>query len=395
MKAATPLSGFTIGITASRRAEEFATLLTRRGASVMQAPAIRIVPSADDGELERVTREIIDNPPDIVVATTGIGFRGWMAAADGWGQAEELGLALASSRLLARGAKAKGEIRAAGLGEEWSPDSESSAEVLDRLLGEGVEGQRIAVQLHGAGLEAAQLSGAGLERELVADFCEVLRRAGAEVIAVPVYRWTPLEDRAPMDRMIELVATGGLDAVSFTSAPAVSTLLKRAEEIGMIELVLHSFRHRVLAACVGSVAAGPLRELEVPTTIPARSRLGALARHIEDELPLRANKIHAAGHELSIRGGCVVVDGEVRQLPPAGMSLMRTLGARPGRVVPRDDLLAALPGGGEDTHAVEMAVARLRASLGAPKAVQTVVKRGYRLALEPVDHLDLRAEGLC
>ncbi|MBV6760110.1 MULTISPECIES: uroporphyrinogen-III synthase [Rhodococcus] len=383
MNDATPLCGFTIGITASRRAEEFATLLTRRGATVVHAPAIRIIPLADDTELERVTRQIIDNPPEIVVATTGIGFRGWMEAADGWGEAEELGRALASSRLLARGPKAKGAIRAADLREEWSPASESSAEVLDHLLGEGVEGKRIAVQLHGA----------TTEWEPVADFCEVLRCAGADVIAVPVYRWTPLEDQAPMDRMIELIASGGLDAVSFTSAPAVASLLTRAKETGMIEMVLHSFRHRVLAACVGPVTAGPLRELEVPTTMPARSRLGALARHIADELPRRANKIHTAGHELSIRGGCVVVDGEVRQLPPAAMSLMRTLGARPGRVVPRDELLAALPGGGGDTHAVETAVARLRASLGAPKAVQTVVKRGYRLALDPVDCADSREEG--
>ena len=37
------------------------------------------------------------------------------------------------------------------------------------------------------------------------------------------------------------------------------------------------------------------------------------------------------------------------------------------------------PPGGGDEHAVEMAVARLRAALGAP-LIGTVVKRGYRLA---------------
>ena len=74
----TPLAGFTIGVTAARRAEEFGTLLTRRGATVVHAPAIRIIPLSDDTELERVTREIIVNPPQIVVGTTGIGFRGWM-----------------------------------------------------------------------------------------------------------------------------------------------------------------------------------------------------------------------------------------------------------------------------------------------------------------------------
>ncbi|NLE80756.1 MAG: uroporphyrinogen-III synthase [Rhodococcus sp.] len=370
-----PLCGFTVGITASRRAEEFAALLTRRGANVVHAPAIRIIPLADDAELERVTREIIDNPPAIVVATTGIGFRGWMEAADGWGEAEQLTSALASTTLLARGPKAKGAIRAADLREEWSPESESSAEVLDHLLEQGVEGVRIAVQLHGA----------TTEWEPIPDFCEALREAGADVIAVPVYRWTPLDDQAPMDRMIEMVTLGALDAVSFTSAPAVASMLTRAKATGMLEPMLHALRTRVLAVCVGPVTAAPLHELDVPTTQPSRARLGALARHIIDELPRRSEKIRAAGHDLSIRGGCVVVDGEVRQLPPAAMSLIRTLGARPGRVVPRDELLSVLPGGGGDTHAVETAVARLRASLGAPKAVQTVVKRGYRLALDPTD----------
>lgn len=370
-----PLCGFTVGITASRRAEEFSALLTRRGAQVVHAPAIRIIPLADDAELERVTHEIIDNPPDIVVATTGIGFRGWMETADGWGEAERLGRALTSTTLVARGPKAKGAIRAADLREGWSPASESSAEVLEHLLGQGVQGVRIAVQLHGA----------TTEWEPIPDFCEVLRNAGAEVIAVPVYRWTPPDDQVAVDRMIEMVSMGALDAVSFTSAPAVAAMLTRAKETGMLEPMLHALRTRVLAACVGPITAAPLRELDVPTTQPSRSRLGALARHIADELPRRTGRIQAAGHELSIRGGCVVVDGEVRQLPPAAMSLIRTLGARPGRVVPRDELLSVLPGGGGDTHAVETAVARLRASLGAPKVVQTVVKRGYRLALDPVD----------
>lgn len=35
------LAGFTIGVTATRRREEFAALLERRGARVVRAPAIR------------------------------------------------------------------------------------------------------------------------------------------------------------------------------------------------------------------------------------------------------------------------------------------------------------------------------------------------------------------
>jgi uroporphyrinogen-III synthase len=70
-------------------------------------------------------------------------------------------------------------------------------------------------------------------------------------------------------------------------------------------------------------------------------------------------------------------------VPRAGMAILRALARRPGRVVARAELLRSLPGGSSDEHAVETAMARLRTALGEPKLVQTVVKRGYRLALDP------------
>jgi uroporphyrinogen-III synthase len=64
------------------------------------------------------------------------------------------------------------------------------------------------------------------------------------------------------------------------------------------------------------------------------------------------------------------------------MATIRALAARPGNVVSRGDLLNVLPGGGTDTHAVETAVLRLRTALGDKHIVTTVVKRGYRLAVD-------------
>ena len=85
-----PLAGFTVGVTAARRADELGALLQRRGAAVLHAPALRIVPLADDTELLAATKGLIDHAPDVAVATTAIGFRGWVEAADGWGLGEQL-----------------------------------------------------------------------------------------------------------------------------------------------------------------------------------------------------------------------------------------------------------------------------------------------------------------
>ncbi|MEV6172869.1 uroporphyrinogen-III synthase [Streptomyces sp. NPDC051954] len=363
-----PLAGFTVGVTAARRADELGALLQRRGAAVLHAPALRIVPLSDDGELLAATKDIVDNVPDIVVATTAIGFRGWVEAADGWGLGEDLLDRLRGVELLARGPKVKGAIRAAGLTEEWSPSSESMAEVLDRLLEEGVEGRRIAVQLHG---------------EPLPGFVESLRAAGAEVVGVPVYRWMPPEDIGPVDRLLDAAVSRGLDALTFTSAPAAASLLNRAEERGLQPELLAALHHDVLPACVGPVTALPLQAVGVDTVSPERFRLGPLVQLLCKELPARARSLPVAGHRVEIRGHAVLVDGELKPVPPAGMSLLRALSRRPGWVVARAELLRALPGAGRDEHAVETAMARLRTALGAPKLIQTVVKRGYRLALDP------------
>ncbi|MFG2941682.1 uroporphyrinogen-III synthase [Streptomyces sp. NPDC048282] len=363
-----PLAGFTVGVTAARRADELGALLQRRGAAVLHAPALRIVPLADDGELLAATKEIIDQVPDIVVATTAIGFRGWVEAADGWGVGEQLLGRLRDVELLARGPKVKGAIRAAGLTEEWSPSSESMAEVLDRLLEEGVDGRRIAVQLHG---------------EPLPGFVESLRAAGAEVVPVPVYRWMPPEDLGPVDRLLDAVVSRSVDAITFTSAPAAASLLSRAGDRGLRAELLAALNHDVVPACVGPVTALPLQALGIDTVQPERFRLGPLVQLLCQELPSRARALPVAGHRVEIRGHAVLVDGALRPVPPAGMSLLRALARRPGWVVARAELLRALPGAGRDEHAVETAMARLRTALGAPKLIQTVVKRGYRLALDP------------
>ena len=358
-----PLAGYTVAVTAARRKEELGALLDRRGARVVYAPAIRIVPLSDDAELVAATREVMARPVDLVIATPGVGFRGWLEAAEAW----DLPLVehLRPARVMARGPKARGAIRGGGLVDAWSPESESSAEVLAHLLSgaEGpLEGRRIAVQLHGDPLP---------------DVVAGLREAGAEVVTVPVYRWVLPEDVVPVRRLVASIVAGTVDAVTFTSAPAAASLLTVADELGSREALVASMTNGVLAIAVGSVTAGPLEAAGIPTHQPERARLGALAREVVARLPERDPVLQVGAHTLQVRGHAAMLDGHLVELPPGPMAVLRALARRPGTVVARPDLIGLLPGSG-DGHAVEMAVTRLRAALGAP-VVETVVKRGYRL----------------
>lgn len=368
-----PLAGYRIAVTSARRAEELCALLSRQGAEVCSAPAINMIALPDDDELHSNTQALIAEPPDMLVAHTGIGFRGWLAAAEGWGLAGPLIAALSSARIVSRGPKATGALRAAGLHEEWSPESESSQEVLEYLLNAGVAGRRVAIQLHGA----------ADAWDPFPEFLGGLRAAGAEVVPIRVYRWKPTPLGGDFDQLVSGIARRQFDAVTFTSAPAAAAVLERSRQLDIEDQLLEALRSDVHAMCVGPVTSKPLIRKGVPTSSPERMRLGALARHIAEELPLLGScTVKAAGHVVDIRGTCVLVDGSINLLPPSGMAILRALAQRPGDVVARHDLLRVLPGNSNDPHAVDTAVLRLRTALGDKNIVATVVKRGYRLAID-------------
>jgi uroporphyrinogen-III synthase len=270
---ALPLSGFTIGVTAERKADELGGLLTRRGARVLYGAAMHTVPLPEDGELVAVTKEVLARPVDFAVAVTGVGFRGWIEAAEYNGMGERLVEHLRPATLLARGAKARGAIRGAGLKDAWTTPSEESSEILAYLLEQGVEGKRIVVQVHGDPMH-------GFQREL--------RAAGAEVIPVTVYRWTDPLDLDALDHLIDEVIQGRVDALPLTSAPAAANLLGRAERIDRGEEFREALRTRVFLACVGPVTAAPIAELGLPYVMPERARTASLVRLVAEELPARA-----------------------------------------------------------------------------------------------------------
>jgi len=366
------LSGFRVGVTAARKAEEQINLLERRGSQVVWAPALSVDPNrVDAGALRAVTEQIIGQKIDMFLATTGIGTRTWFDAAEEWGLLDRLLETLGGAEILARGPKSVGAIRRRGLRELWAPESEEFDDVLEHLRGRDLTGKRIVVQEHGQSLSMV---------------AHALTRQGAEVINVVVYRVESASDPEPMFRLVEALADGELDAVTFTSAPAVAAFMQAAGSVGLRDEVVAAFQADVVAACVGPVTAAAFEMWGVPTMVPDRSRTAAMVKMLETELPLRREGLLielAGGHQLLLHGDAVLLDGAEVKLSPAPAAVLGALVANPGNVVSRQALLAMLPSGTAGSeHAVEMAVARLRSALGT-KTIQTVVKRGYRLAVGP------------
>lgn len=382
------LDGCTIVIAVDRRAVELATALERHGATVQHAPALTIAPHVDDEALIDATSRLIDAPPDVVVVTTGVGFRGWMEAADEAGLLDGLLDALGTAQIVARGPKARGAIQQAGLTADWVAESETSSELGDFLLAEGVQGRRIAVQHHGSGAD-------GLD--------ELFTEAGADVVSLTVYRWGPPPDPAAVARSVHATARGEVDAVLFTSAPGAAEWLATARrENALGDIVARSRAGHTLMAAVGPITAGPLMEAGFEPLLADRGRLGSLVRAIVTHFGSnRAASLPTAAGPLEIRGSGAVVDGLFRPMSRTSVALLRTLFAAAGGVVSRADLHDALPrsggsaagsaggstgwGSGATDHAVDVAIARTRETLGVPGLIRTVVKRGYRLEVDPAE----------
>jgi uroporphyrinogen-III synthase len=362
-----PLAGFTVGVTADRRWEELAGLLSRRGARVLHGPTMSTEYLHDDATLRAATADLISRPPHAVVAVTGIGIRAWFQAADTWGLADNLRVALAPARIMARGPKAAGAIRAAGLTVTRQAQNEQLDEITAALLEEGVAGERVVVQLHGD-------DGLAL--------CSALRAAGAEVVEVPVYRWQPPADPAPALRLVDAACRRRLDAVVFTSAPAVRGLFSLAATAGAEEALRAAFRGDLVAACVGPVCATAAREegVEAPVA-PAVGRLGTLVRALSDHLAGRRREFMLAGLPVTLQGSLAVVDGESVELPLRQRAVLEALAGEPGALVACGVLLQQVWGSAAtDPHTLETTVARLRQRLGAAgRGIVTCRLRGYRL----------------
>ncbi|WP_233493620.1 uroporphyrinogen-III synthase [Desertihabitans brevis] len=361
------MAGCVVLVTADRRSGELAGALTRRGAVVRHAPALTIVPHQEDEQLVADTRALLADPPEVLVVTTGIGLRGWIEAADAVGLADELVQTLGSARIIARGPKARGAIQAAGLQADWVAESETSAEILELLLDEGVAGTTIAVQHHGAGAD-------GLDLELAA--------AGAQVRSLVVYRWGPPPDPQKVEQSVRAAAAGELDAVVFTSAPGAAAWLEAAERVGVLdEVVAECVAGRLAAAAVGPVTARPLQDRGIDPLVPERGRLGALVRTLVHHFEEAASTavVTRAG-ALQVRRTVALLDGHVLPVSPTGLAVLRELADASGGVVSREQLLRVLPGDSSDPHTAEVAVARVREVAGRD-LIQTVVRRGYRLAL--------------
>jgi uroporphyrinogen-III synthase len=254
-----------VAVVADRRRAEQAALLERAGFEVVAFPLLR-TEGEGSGSLRSATEHLIEAPPDYLVANTGYGMRTWFELASRWGLLAPLTAALATKTLIAaRGAKALGELRKAGLNAWYKARSETLQEVGERLLREELAAKTVALQLHGD-----DEGGKGISLRL--------SEQGALVMPVPIYRMSTAGTEVAT-ALAQAVVNREVAAVTFTAAPQVEALFQAADSLGQRGELLAAFNSgAVVAACIGEVCAAAARAEGISRTfVPEHPRLGSLA----------------------------------------------------------------------------------------------------------------------
>jgi uroporphyrinogen-III synthase len=363
------LRGFRIGVTSDRRSADLIAALERRGAQVLHAPALMIAPNDHDDSLVTETRRLIAARPDVVLVTTGYGMRRWFEVADAAGLGPELTAALQAARIFARGPKAHGAVRAAGLLDAETSDLDTTASLVDAAIAAGLSDRRVAVQLHGYTDEVA------LRRLTEISDC---------VMTVTPYRWAQPDLPDRLTRLIKATCQRQVEALTFTSAPAAAATLEAAEALDLRRDFVQALSDYVATAAVGPVTAEPLREAGIDPVVPDRYRLGALVRLVTEELTCRhIQRFQSDEVIIELRGRQVLVNDRRISLGPNSLALLVALAAS-NSVLSRQELIACLPDNPDD-HALHMAMSRLRRALEVPGLITTIMKRGYRFNAERID----------
>jgi uroporphyrinogen-III synthase len=366
------LAGFTVVVATDRRNHEIAEWLEASGARTMVVRAVHTNPQPDPVAIAEAIWRCVAEPVHEVIVSSAFGLRAWVDAARRGGHLEALLSCFREARLLARDARTADGIRELGLTQIWSTAAGTVEDLFRYLNAQPMIGRRVV---------------AHIESDAHRELCHALRAVGATVVEVATAQFGPPRDVYAVRRIVDLVVRRQVDAILLAGPTVTENLLDQACADGCVDEMLNALVEGVLSVCLGHLTAAPLVARGVPVVQAAEPIPASLLDSAVAEIPQRAMVVEVASQRIEIRGQAVVVGGRLIAVQPGPLSVLRALASRPGRLLSAAEIRSIIPHSPPiDDHAIEMAVSRLRGSLSdsaldGRELVQTVMKRGYRLAL--------------
>ena len=229
----------------SRMAAEVATLIERNGGVAIVAPSMREAPLEDNPQALDFAERLLAGRIDVVIFLTGVGTRTLFQVIETRHPRAAIVAALSRIITVARGPKPVAAMRENGLTPSIViPEPNTWREVLAELASRvELSGKRVATQEYGVP-----------NTDLVAG----LEARGAQVLSVPVYRWTLPLDRAPLRAALKAIAGGEAEVCLFTSSNQVTNVMQMADADGLGAAVRRGFAAMVVGS-IGPVCSAQLR----------------------------------------------------------------------------------------------------------------------------------------
>jgi len=258
-------AGLRVAAFESRMAEEMRRLIERYGGQPLVAPAMQEVPLQDNREVLLFGEQLLAGRLDMVILLTGIGTRVMIDVLLTRYRLEQLTSALRRTVLVVRGPKPKAVLREFDLTSSIDvPEPNTWRDIIEALDREKPPaGLRIAVQEYGV-----------INTELI----ESLQDRGAQVIRVPVYRWTLPDDLTPLQNVLDAILGGRVDVLLVTNAVQIDHAWQVLAQSSRQDQ-FHRTLCNMMVGSIGPTATERLRSYGVPVDLePSHPKMGILVK---------------------------------------------------------------------------------------------------------------------
>jgi uroporphyrinogen-III synthase len=258
-------NGLRVAAFESRMGDEMSRLIERYGGQALVAPSMQEIPLQDNREVLEFGRRLFAGGVDMVILLTGVGTKTMIDVLHTRDDLDRITSALSKATLVVRGPKPKAVLREFGLTPTIEvPEPNTWRDILDTLdRTNPANGLRIAVQEYGV---------------TNTDLIEALRGRGAQVIRVPVYRWTLPDDIAPLQRVLQAILEGQVDVLLITNAVQVDHALQVLARMSGRDRFRQTLP-RLMVASIGPTATERLHSYGFPVDLePSHPKMGVLVK---------------------------------------------------------------------------------------------------------------------
>ncbi|MFB4164050.1 uroporphyrinogen-III synthase [Alteribacillus sp. JSM 102045] len=255
------LVGKTVAIAASRKTEEMSALVEKQGGKAVVRP-LQGTTFLADNEIENEFLKVLDDKPDWLIFTTGIGTETLLNLSEHLNRKNDFEKLLKDEKIAARGYKTHNTLKKIGVAPEARDDDGTTEGLINAMKNKDFKNKNVMVQLH------------GVKAPRLVDFLK--NKDATSVTEILPYQHIPPEEDT-LKLITEELRRNELDAVCFTTQLQVHSLFQYAKQQGFKEELVSIFENQTVAAAVGKVTAEVLKEEGVKRLLsPTNQRMGAM-----------------------------------------------------------------------------------------------------------------------